>query len=81
MPGLYAGSVLVFIPSLGMFAIPDLLGGTEGIMIGNVIKQQFVEARDWPFGSVLSLVLTAFTLLLVLVAGRAGKASGGKEAR
>ena len=50
-------------------------------MIGNVIKQQFVEARDWPFGSVLSLVLTAFTLLLVLVAGRAGKASGGKEAR
>ena len=81
LPGLYAGSVLVFIPSLGMFAIPDLLGGTEGIMIGNVIKQRFVEARDWPFGSVLSLVLTAFTLLLVLVAGRAGKASGGREAR
>jgi len=48
----------VFIPALGIFAIPDILGGTEGIMIGNVIKQQFLDTRDWPFGSVLSMVLT-----------------------
>ena len=76
LPGLYAGAVLVFIPTLGIFAIPDLLGGTDGIMIGNVIKQQFVESRDWPFGSVLSLVLTGITLLLVVLAGRLGRTPG-----
>ena len=58
LPGVYAGAALVFIPALGIFAIPDILGGTEGIMIGNVIKQQFLDTRDWPFGSVLSMVLT-----------------------
>ena len=58
LPGVYAGAALVFIPALGIFAIPDLLGGTQGIMIGNVIKQQFLDTRDWPFGSALSLVLT-----------------------
>ncbi|WP_372747588.1 ABC transporter permease [Litorivivens sp.] len=76
LPGLYAGAVLVFIPTLGIFAIPDLLGGTNGIMIGNVIKQQFVESRDWPFGSVLSLVLTAITLVLVVIAGKLGRTPG-----
>ncbi|GAB3382745.1 ABC transporter permease [Spongiibacter taiwanensis] len=80
LPGIYAGAVLVFIPSLGIFAIPDLLGGTNGIMIGNVIKQQFVEARDWPFGSVLSLVLTAITVLLVLLAARFGQPKGAGNA-
>lgn len=62
LPGVYAGAALVFIPALGMFAIPDLLGGTQGIMIGNVIKQQFLDTRDWPFGSALSLVLTVAAL-------------------
>ena len=76
LPGIYAGAVLVFIPSLGIFAIPDLLGGTSGIMIGNVIKQQFVESRDWPFGSVLSLVLTVITIALVLIASRLGRTKG-----
>lgn len=78
-PGVYAGAVLVLIPSLGMFAIPDLLGGTQGIMIGNVIKQQFVEARDWPFGSVLSIVLTAVTVALVLLGARLGQQRRGKR--
>jgi spermidine/putrescine transport system permease protein len=64
LPGVYAGAALVFIPALGMFAIPDILGGTEGIMIGNVIKQQFLDTRDWPFGSVLAMVLTAMAVLL-----------------
>ena len=64
LPGVYAGAALVFIPALGIFAIPDLLGGTEGIMIGNVIKQQFMDTRDWPFGSVLSMVLTAMAVVL-----------------
>ncbi len=68
LPGVYAGAALVFIPAFGIFAIPDILGGTTGIMIGNVIKQQFLETRDWPFGSVLSMILTA---IAVLVAGLA----------
>jgi spermidine/putrescine transport system permease protein len=69
LPGVYAGAALVFIPALGIFAIPDILGGTDGILIGNVIKQQFLDARDWPFGSVLSMVLT------VLAIGFAGLAA------
>ncbi len=62
LPGVYAGAALVFIPAFGIFAIPDILGGTSGIMIGNVIKQQFLDTRDWPFGSVLSLILTAIAI-------------------
>ncbi len=68
LPGVFAGAALVFIPAFGMFAIPDILGGTGGIMIGNVIKQQFLDTRDWPFGSVLSIVLT---LTAVALAGLA----------
>jgi len=68
MPGVLAGAALVFIPSFSMFAIPDLVGGTGGVMIGNVIKQQFLDARDWPFGSVLSLAVTAVALLLAALA-------------
>ncbi|GGC07484.1 polyamine transporter PotB [Oxalicibacterium flavum] len=62
LPGVVAGSALVFIPALGIFAVSDILGGTDGIMIGNVIKQQFLESRDWPFGSVLSVMLTVAAL-------------------
>lgn len=62
LPGVYAGAALVFIPALGIFAVSDILGGTNGMMIGNVIKQQLLETRDWPFGSVLSIVLTAAAL-------------------
>jgi spermidine/putrescine transport system permease protein len=62
LPGVYAGSALVFIPAFGIFAIPDILGGPDDSLIGNVIKQQFLETRDWPFGSVLSIVLTVLAL-------------------
>ncbi|MXR38063.1 ABC transporter permease [Craterilacuibacter sinensis] len=62
LPGIFAGSALVFIPALGMFAIPDILGGTDSIMIGNLIKQQILDTRDWPFGAVLSIMLTAGVL-------------------
>ncbi len=68
LPGVYAGAALVFIPALGIFAIPDILGGTEGIMIGNVIKQQFLDTRDWPFGSVLSMVLTIMAVVVAALA-------------
>ena len=73
LPGITAGAILVFIPVLGMFAIPDLLGGTNGIMIGNVIKQQFMESRDWPFGSVLSMVLTVAAVAVVLLGSWLGR--------
>jgi len=73
LPGVYAGAALVFIPALGIFAIPDILGGTEGIMIGNVIKQQFLDTRDWPFGSVLSMVLTVMAVGLAGLAAWVGR--------
>ncbi len=73
LPGVYAGAALVFIPALGIFAIPDILGGTEGIMIGNVIKQQFLDTRDWPFGSVLSIVLTVMAIAIAGLAAWIGR--------
>ncbi|HEY5930038.1 MAG TPA: ABC transporter permease [Burkholderiales bacterium] len=73
LPGVYAGAALVFIPALGIFAIPDILGGTEGIMIGNVIKQQFLDTRDWPFGSVLSMVLTVMAIIIAGLAAFVGR--------
>ena len=77
LPGVYAGAALVFIPALGIFAIPDILGGPEDSLIGNVIKQQFLETRDWPFGSVLSIVLTVAALLLAGLAAWVGRRNLG----
>jgi len=77
LPGVYAGAALVFIPALGIFAIPDILGGPSDSLIGNLIKQQFLETRDWPFGSVLSIVLTVAALLLAGVAAWIGRRSLG----
>ena len=67
MPGIMAGSLLVFIPSLGLFFIPDLMGGSKAVLIGNLIKNQFLTARDWPFGSASSIILMALTLLFITV--------------
>ena len=57
MPGVAAGSILVFIPAIGAFITPDLLGGAKVMMIGNLIDQQFLSARNWPFGAAVSIVL------------------------
>lgn len=57
MPGIISGIILVFIPNLGSFLTPDLLGGANAIMIGNVIERQFKAANDWPFGAALSFLL------------------------
>jgi spermidine/putrescine transport system permease protein len=70
-PGLMAGIVLVFIPSLGAFITPDLLGGAKSVMIGNLIQSQFTLLNQ-PFGSALSLILTLSVLILLAVAMRAG---------
>ena len=72
LPGVFAGAALVFIPALGIFAIPDILGGPDDTLIGNLIKQQFLETRDWPFGSVLSIVLTLSALVLAGAAAWVG---------
>ena len=70
-PGLVAGVVLVFIPSLGAFITPDLLGGAKSVMIGNLIQNQFSQLNQ-PFGSALSIILTVAVLLLLVLAFRAG---------
>lgn len=66
VPGMIAGTILVFIPAMGMFVIPDLMGGAKTILIGNVIRNQFLTARDWPFGAAASMILMLMTLLLTL---------------
>ena len=68
LPGVFSGSALVFIPVLGMFAVPDILGGTGDILIGNLIKDQFLGTRDWPFGSALSIMLTLAVLSVAALA-------------
>ncbi|MDH7486411.1 MAG: ABC transporter permease [Anaerolineae bacterium] len=73
MSGVVAGSVLVFIPSLGAYVTPDLLGGAKSIMIGNVIYSQFMAARDYPFGSAVSFVLMAVMLAGTLIYFRTGR--------
>ena len=67
MPGIIGGSMLVFLPALGMFYIPDLLGGAKTLLVGNLIRSQFLSARDWPFGAALSIVLTLIMGLMLLV--------------
>ena len=62
MPGVIAGSILVFIPSAGEFVIPDLLGGSRTVMTGNLIRAQFGQARDWAFGSALAVMLAVLLL-------------------
>jgi spermidine/putrescine transport system permease protein len=67
LPGVIAGSILVFIPSLGAYVTPDLLGGAKSVMIGNVIYSQFMSARDYPFGAAISFVLMAIMLVGTLI--------------
>lgn len=67
MPGIIGGSIITFIPALGNFIVPSVLGGAKVLMIGNLIEQQFLSARNWPFGSALAmLVMTAVLVLLVV---------------
>lgn len=70
-PGVAAGIVLVFVPTLGAFLAPDILGGGKRLMIGSLIQQQFTTARDWPFGSALSMILMVFVLGSLMVRRRA----------
>ena len=77
-PGILAGAILTFVPCLGAMIAPELLGGGTKMMLGNLIFRQFSDARNWPLGSALSLVLMAAVMLVLMVyAWRAGRAAGG----
>jgi len=67
LPGALIGCIFVFVPSVGNFIIPELLGGGKLVMVGNLIRDQFLKARDWPFGAVLAVavIVALFGLLLV----------------
>ena len=72
LPGLMSGCVLVFVPSLALFFISDLLGGTGDVYVGNLVNDQLLISRDWPFAAALSVVLLVVTALVMLIYRRAG---------
>jgi spermidine/putrescine transport system permease protein len=65
LPGIIAGCLLVFLPALGLFYVSDVLGGARDLLVGNLVKSQFLVARDWPFGAAVSLVLTLLMGLML----------------
>ena len=77
VPGMIAGSILVFIPAMGMFVVPDLMGGAKTVLVGNLIRNQFLVSRDWPFGAAASMLLMILTLAFTLYYTR--KAGFGGE--
>ncbi|WFL68943.1 spermidine/putrescine ABC transporter permease PotB [Pantoea sp. X85] len=78
MPGIVAGCLLVFIPAMGLFFVADLLGGAKNLLIGNVIKSQFLNIRDWPFGAATSIVMTLLMGLMLLAYWRAARMLNNK---
>jgi len=77
MPGIVAGSVLVFIPAIGSFLASDLLGGGKQMMLGNLIQMQFGFSRNWPFGAAVAVLLMAVVLLGMTLLAR--KSAGGRS--
>ena len=73
MPGILAGCLLVMIPAMGLFYVADLMGGAKNLLIGNVIKSQFLNIRDWPFGAATSIVMTILMGLMLLIYWRAAR--------
>ena len=77
LPGIMGGAVIVFIPSVGNFIVPDILGGAKGLMIGNLVEQQFLSSRNWPFGSALSMIIMAVVLTVLMVSVTRARKAGG----
>ena len=75
LPGILSGCVLVFVPSMGLFFISDLLGGGKEVLMGNLIQNQILTARNWPFGAALSVVMMLMTLLFLFVYRKSTKQS------
>jgi spermidine/putrescine transport system permease protein len=76
-PGIVAGSILVFIPSLGSYVTPRMLGGGSNMMLGNLIELQFGQGRNWPLGASLSMALLALVMVALLIQVRAAGRQGG----
>ncbi|TIO05955.1 ABC transporter permease [Mesorhizobium sp.] len=76
-PGIVAGSILVFIPALGAYVTPRVLGGTKNMMLGNLIELQFGQGRNWPLGSALSISLMAIVMVALLFYVRSAGRQGG----
>ncbi len=77
LPGIIAGCILVFLPALGLFYIPDLLGGAKLMLLGNFIRDQFLTARNWPFGAAASVILTAVMGIMLFAYYRSLKRFNG----
>ena len=73
MPGILIGLIFVFVPSMGNFVVPELLGGGKTVMIGNLVRDQFLKARDWPFGATFALILTIILIILISIQSRVSK--------
>ncbi len=79
MPGIVTGSLFVFIPAFGEFVIPDMLGGSQSMYVGNIITETFLKSRDWPFGSALSTFLVLLAMVaFMIVLSRENKTQGAK---
>ena len=76
LPGILSGIILVFIPSMGLFFIADILGGGKVMLVGNLIQNQLQSGRDWPFAAALSVVLMVFTSMMIWIYR---KATGVKD--
>jgi spermidine/putrescine transport system permease protein len=79
IPGVLTGVTLVFVSSVGMFVVPEVMGGAQSALIGNVIQNQFLSARNWPFGSALSVILTLVSLAMIALLYRAFRTAGREE--
>ena len=73
-------NVLVLLPAMGLFFVPDILGGSRNLLVGNVIKNQFLDARDWPFGAAAAIMLT-LAMALLLFTHRLSQRRLGEEAK
>ena len=78
-PGIAAGCLLVFLPALGLFYVTDILGGAHNLMIGALLKDQFLEARDWPFGSAASLIMILLLFVLMGIYRLAQRLAGSGQ--
>lgn len=81
LPAVMIGAIFVFVPSLGNFVVPELLGGGKSPMVGNLIRDQFLKARDWPFGAVFALAMVLFLVVLFATQAYVARRINGRSAR